>query len=224
VTSPRSRNRSPKRNAIRHEAEWLNAARYEVAMLERDFDGAARFLARTSKKGLEDVVRPSFLPHQKAFHEGLLAAAIGGEWPETARILQTARDATAAEGSSEEGDAEAARPRSLMDLAIVDAFLRRKEDAIRGAREALGTAIYASDSIERRDLSAGLALVYAQTGEPEKALDLIEHLLTVPMELQRGAVYNMTVVDLKWRWIWDPLREHPRFQQLLAGLEPKTIY
>ena len=67
-------------------------------------------------------------------------------------------------------------------------------------------------------------MVYAHTGEPEKAIDLIEHLLTVPTEVQRGAVYNMTLTDLKWRWQWDPLRSHPRFQKLLAGPEPKTVY
>ena len=60
--------------------------------------------------------------------------------------------------------------------------------------------------------------------KPEKALDLIEHLLTVPVGLQDGTIYNMTLTDLKWRWVWDPLRDHPRFQKLLAGPEPKTVY
>ena len=66
-------------------------------------------------------------------------------------------------------------------------------------------------------------MVYAQTGEPDKAIALIEHLLTVPVELQRGAVYNMTLTDLKWRWQWDPLRSHPRFQKILAAPEPTTV-
>ncbi|MGI9086221.1 MAG: hypothetical protein ACR2HH_00535, partial [Chthoniobacterales bacterium] len=79
-------------------------------------------------------------------------------------------------------------------------------------------------SIEKNALSSALALVYARTGESEKALDLIEHLLTLPSELQGGAVYSMTLTDLKWRWLWDPLRSHPRFQKLLAGPEPVTIY
>ncbi len=67
-------------------------------------------------------------------------------------------------------------------------------------------------------------MVYAQTGEADKAIDLIEHLLTVPGEWQSGAVYNMTLTDLKWRWQWDPLRSNPRFQKILASPEPKTIY
>ncbi len=73
-------------------------------------------------------------------------------------------------------------------------------------------------------MSSALAMVYAQTGEPDKAIALIEHLLTVPSDLQRGAVYNITLTDLKWRWQWDPLRSYPRFQKILASPEPKTIY
>ena len=30
--------------------------------------------------------------------------------------------------------------------------------------------------------------------------------------------------DLRIRWEWDPLRNDPRFQKILAGLEPKTIH
>ncbi len=53
---------------------------------------------------------------------------------------------------------------------------------------------------------------------------LIEHLLTVPVSSQRGAVYSMTLTDLKWRWQWDPLRSNPRFQKILASPEPETVY
>ncbi len=40
---------------------------------------------------------------------------------------------------------------------------------------------------EKNDASAALAMVYAQTSEPDKAISLIEHLLTAPVDLQRGA-------------------------------------
>ena len=55
-------------------------------------------------------------------------------------------------------------------------------------------------------------------------MDVIEHLLTVPISVQRGAVSNTTLTDLKWRWVWDPLRSNPRFQKIIAGPEPKTVY
>ena len=67
-------------------------------------------------------------------------------------------------------------------------------------------------------------MVYACTAESDKAIDLIEHLLTVPAEVPSGAVHNIALADLNWRWEWDPLRNHPRFQKILANPEPKTIY
>jgi hypothetical protein len=101
------------------------------------------------------------------------------------------------------------------------ALLGRKEEAIQVAQQSIQIQ---TGAVEKNFASAALALVYARTGEPEEALNLIEHLLTVPVILGRGAVFNMTVADLKWQWIWDPLRNHPRFQKILASPEPKTVY
>ena len=35
---------------------------------------------------------------------------------------------------------------------------------------------------------------------------------------------GITLMDLRLRWEWDPLRSDPRFQKIIAGPEPKTIY
>ena len=67
-------------------------------------------------------------------------------------------------------------------------------------------------------------MIYARTGEPDLAIKLIEHLLTVPADLTQDMVYNMTVAELKYRWEWDPLRKDPRFQKIIAGPEPITAY
>ena len=79
-------------------------------------------------------------------------------------------------------------------------------------------------SLERNDASAALALIYAWAGESDRAIELIEHLLTVPAVMFPETIYNMTVAELKWRWGWDPLRNDPRFQKIIAGPEPKTVY
>jgi hypothetical protein len=34
---------------------------------------------------------------------------------------------------------------------------------------------------------------------------------------------SITLSDLRTRWEWDPLRNHLRFQKILAGPEAKTI-
>ena len=68
-----------------------------------------------------------------------------------------------------------------------------------------------------------LALILARTNQPDESIELTQRLLTKP-----GAVDNfeasMTLPDLRQRWQWDPLRSDPRFQRILAGSEPKTIY
>ena len=64
-----------------------------------------------------------------------------------------------------------------------------------------------------------LALIYARVGENDLAIPLIERLLKTP-----GAVdsvdYSITLNDLKFRWEWDPLRDDPRFQELIPQHEP----
>ena len=71
-----------------------------------------------------------------------------------------------------------------------------------------------------------LALVYAWTGEADQAITLIERLLSTPGAVTWEGITSssVTVAELRLRWEWDPLRNNPRFQKILAGPEPKTIY
>ncbi len=108
------------------------------------------------------------------------------------------------------------------ELGLIDAFLGRKEDAIREGRRFVEEANYSI--LEKNDAAANLALIYARTGETEEAIKLIEKLLTVPANLDGLWIFTMTQADLKWRWVWDPLRDDPRFQKILEGPEPRTIY
>jgi tetratricopeptide (TPR) repeat protein len=95
----------------------------------------------------------------------------------------------------------------LRGLAL--AYLGRKEEAIQeGLR---GVAL---DPIAK-DITGGaydqhvLARIYILTGEHEKALDQLEPLLKVPYYLSPGW--------LKIDPNFDPLRNNPRFQKLVAG-------
>ncbi len=199
--------------------DLLNVARYETAILERDFAEAARLLAAIPSTLLGETQDPPS-PHWKAFHEALLAVAANTEGKQEA--LERARIAAEARAWAVPEPLGSDKPHE--DLALLYAFLGRKEDAIRQAHHAVDHAPGPAGTIEKNGASAALAMVYAQTGEPDQAIDLIEHLLTVPGELQSGAVYNMTLTDLKWRWQWDALRGNRRFQKILAAPEPKTIY
>ena len=71
-----------------------------------------------------------------------------------------------------------------------------------------------------------LALVYALTGEQDQAITLVERLLSTPGPVSATSDSNadITLTELRLRWEWDSLRTNPRFQKILAGPEPKTIF
>ncbi|MEO5718194.1 MAG: hypothetical protein ABIR29_06440 [Chthoniobacterales bacterium] len=52
----------------------------------------------------------------------------------------------------------------------------------------------------------------------EEAVTLLSRLLTTP------AAEEISLARLRLGWQWDPLRNDPRFQALLAGPEPATVY
>ncbi|HEX8076693.1 MAG TPA: hypothetical protein VF511_02675, partial [Chthoniobacterales bacterium] len=198
--------------------DWLNEMAYQVAGLERDYREAARRLAAVPPQLFNNYSYPAEA-HSKPFHEALLAVASKTDVARTKQALEIACQELETHLSSAE---QAHDHQALSDLGVLYAFSGRKADAIRAAARAVD--VTKGSTIENNEALCALALVYAQSGEQEKAIDLIEQLLTAPSELQRGAIYNMTLIDLKWRWVWDPLRSNPRFQKLLAGPEPKTVY
>lgn len=195
----------------------LNWARYETAMLERDYPEAARSLSAISDNCFKQALIERGNP--RVFHEALIAVASVSDPAIRQKALDAARIETERRFTSGPlGDADDI---AHAELGLVYAFLGRKEEAIReGLR---GVEVNKGSIIEKNDSQSALALIYAQTGEEEKAIDLIEHLLTVPWE-DRAGINAMTLVNLKWGWQWDPLRSHPRFQKILTGPEPVTVY
>ncbi len=83
-----------------------------------------------------------------------------------------------------------------------------------------------ADAIGGVQRACDLALVYALTGEIDQALTLIERLVRTPGATTRSSFYDggITQAELRLRWQWDALRTSPRFQKILEGPEPKTIY
>lgn len=194
-------------------AALVNFEQYEIAMFERDYDRASQFLDAIPPAAFREQLN-AMAGHLKETHQAFIAAARNADAATKAAVF--ARAATL--------PAEVGHIQGATDSALVHAVAGHKEQAIAELQSFIAQWKSADTVIERNDKLSALAAVYAQAGEPDKALDLIEHLLTVPVELQRGAVYNMTLTDLKWCWIWDPLRGNPRFQKLLASPEPKTVY
>lgn len=106
-------------------------------------------------------------------------------------------------------------PNPLMMLALTDAALGRKEDALGEGRQAMMMRPISQDALDGPVLALDLAGVYLWAGERELAIKQLETLEQVPRALTYG---DLTMPD------WDPLRNDPRFQELLAKLkEPIPI-
>ena len=193
---------------------WVTDTIWDVSMLERDFASAQNILGRFPS----DEEFPAADRRPRAFYQGCTALA-RGDTELAQRFFETVRPMFEAKVRDHPDD----RWRHA-DLAILYAYLGRKDDAIRERRSAVELAPEKKEPLRRVLLESSLALVYARTGQADQAIALIERLLSTPGTISLGAPWSMTLTDLRLRWQWDPLRIDPRFQKILAGPEPKTIY
>jgi serine/threonine-protein kinase len=92
-------------------------------------------------------------------------------------------------------------------LGQILAGLGQKDEAIAEGKRAVDLLPEAEDALSGPKITLGLAIIYARTGEVDQALQLLDHLLTVPA--------GVTVPLLKLDPVWDPLRADPRFQALI---------
>jgi tetratricopeptide (TPR) repeat protein len=181
--------------------------RYDANMYLHDFDAAEKVLDQSPLTIFENGWGP---PVTKSFLQARVAAARGDS--ARAKVLfEAARPH--AENEVKEHPETASRH---AQLGIVYADLGRKEDALREGRRALEQQPESKDAYYGVDISNMFALICARLGDGDVAIPLIERLLTTP----RGLVLQ----DLRFSPDWDPLRTDARFQKILAGPEPKTIY
>jgi TolB-like protein len=183
----------------------ITQTRWEIEMLARDYPAAEKVL--TDYKG-DEFIEP--LVGLKTFDAARLALARGDA--DSAKILFEKTRAIYEAGAREHPDFE----RSHARLGRLYAYLGRKDDAIRESLRAVELCPESKDAADGPGYAVGLAFVYARTGEVEQAITLIERLLTTPN--------GISLTDLRLNWDWDPLRSNPRFQKILAGPEPKTVY
>ncbi len=101
------------------------------------------------------------------------------------------------------------RVHSARGLAL--AGLGRQDEALREARWLQQSVAYRVDAADGTVLAEDRARILTQAGEADAALDEIERLLSGPSRL--------TVHTLRLDPLWDPIRDHPRFQALLEKYE-----
>jgi tetratricopeptide (TPR) repeat protein len=189
-------------------------ARWDVSLMDRDPDAAEKALANCQ---LDTISSQTGVRLPKSY-------------------LQACVDVVRGDAGKAQAEFEAARPaieklvtNSPQDgtrraqLGLLYAFLGRKADALREGKRAMELKPIAHDVIEGAVVEDFYTLILTRLGETNEAINRIERLLTTPFAVDY-ADESITLNDLRQRWEWDPLRNDPRFQKILASPEPKTLY
>jgi tetratricopeptide (TPR) repeat protein len=181
--------------------EWIWGTRLRAALYLRDYAVANRVIAAAPAKWAADAFGGQ---PPESWADGQVARARGDEQKALA-VFAAAREKLDATW----GDDKRKDPGYFEQVSRLDAGLGRKEDAIREALRAVDLMPIAKDSVFGSGFVTNLALVYAWTGERERALDQLEIVATIPA----GPTYG----NLRFNPCWDSLRGDPRFDKIVAA-------
>ena len=176
----------------------------EVSLCERDFDFASRALAAMPIAGCYD----DWIPFPRTWCEGAVAQ-MGGDKAGAHAAFTSARNETAKLSADQPDYAEA-----LCVLGMADAALGNKQDAIRNGRRAVELGPVGKNAIEGALLIRYLAVIYAWMGEKDLAFEQLAVAARTPGFLSYG--------ELRLHPRWDPLRDDPRFDKIVASLAPQV--
>jgi len=179
---------------------WVWDTRFTAGLYLRDYDAASRVIAATPTKWADFA----FGEQTASWAEGQVARARGDKQKAVAAFAAARKKMDAKLGD------EAKDAIYLSEVATLDAGLGRKEEAIREARRAVELLPIAKESLNGPTLVTNLALVYAWTGERDRALEQLEKVATIPGEAP-------TYGDLRFNPCWDDLRSDPRFDKIVAA-------
>ena len=98
-------------------------------------------------------------------------------------------------------------------LAVMDAALGRKEEALREGRRAIELLPVEKDSINGAHMIEFFAITAAWAGDKNLACEKLAAAVRLPGTLSYG--------QLKLLPFWDPLRGDLRFEKIVADLAPK---
>ena len=178
---------------------WL-----DLALRERDPAAAERALAAMLSGGCYD----ENIPFPTSWCEGLVARLRGDE-PAAHDAFLRARNELEQTLRTERGYAQ-----GLCALGVIDAALGNKEDAIREGERAVELMPVSKSAIEGSVLTQYLAIIYAWTGDKDRAIERLAEAAKLP-----GS--HVTYGYLRLHPLWDPLRGDRRFEAIVASLAPK---
>ena len=176
-----------------------------MAMLDRDYTAAEKFLTDSPLKDFQDVDFSFYFP--KSWYVALIAREKGDAAKATAAFRECR------EILAQRLIVKPEHARTIAVLAQVDAGLGQKDLAIREAQHAIDLMSVSKDIYDGALVLEGLAQVYVWTGDHDHAIELVQELLTMPGYTNYGR--------LKLHPLWAPLRGDPRFDKIVNSLAPR---
>ena len=187
------------------ELELLEADALFLALFERDRPAADAALALMPKEGVTSILGPC--PY--AFYQGL-AAICNGDFAgmQAAYAIARPQVEAAVRANPDYGQA-------LALLAMIDAGLERKDDAMAEGKRAVELLPVSRDAVAGANALFYLAAIYSQLKENDLAIE----------QLQAAATYPCAFMSYGWLKllpIFDPLRGDPRFEDIVSSAVRKT--
>jgi tetratricopeptide (TPR) repeat protein len=111
--------------------------------------------------------------------------------------------------------------RLIGDLALTNMGLGEKTAALALAEHAMAVVPIDKDAIDGPGSIEILARMAARLGEPDRAIAAVQKLLSLPYASSLAVGVPLTPALLRLDPMFDPLRNDPRFQRLVASPGPK---
>jgi len=176
-----------------------------LALIDGNFSEAERVLAASPLEDFQDIDYSFYFP--KAWFEAMIATAKG----DSARA--TAAFSTARTILEQRLIIKPEHARTIAVLAQIDAGLGQKELALQEAQHAIDLMPLSKDIYDGALVLEGLAQVYTRTGEHDRAIEVLQKLVSIPSYINYAR--------LKFHPLWKPLHGNPKFDKIVASLAPK---
>jgi TolB-like protein/Tfp pilus assembly protein PilF len=180
-------------------------ARSWMAMMDRNYAAAEKFLTDSPRRDFQDVDFSFYFP--KSWYVAMIAREKG----ESAKATAAFRECR--EILAQRLIVKPEHARTIAVLAQVDAGLGQKDLAVREAQHAIDLMPISKDIYDGALVFEGLAQVYTWIGDRDRAIELVQKLLTMPGYTNYGR--------LKLHPLWAPLRGESRFDRIVSSLAPK---
>jgi serine/threonine-protein kinase len=98
-------------------------------------------------------------------------------------------------------------------LGLIDAGLRRKEEALREGQRAVELLPVKKDALGGAEIVKYLAIIAAWVDDKDLACEQLTIVINRPSPISYGQLNLLP--------FWDPLRGDPRFEKIVASMAPK---